>query len=62
VPDAVGGFIRGDPVKVQVMSYAGRLVADGCAEWTVLEDGGIELCLDTGETFLLAGKTITRLA
>jgi len=44
-----------DPAKAIVMSYACQLVANGCAEWVLLENGDIE-------TFLLAQRVIIRLA
>jgi len=44
------------------MIYFRRLVADGYAEWHMLEDGDIRLHLLSGETYLLAKTTITRIA
>jgi hypothetical protein len=41
------------PAKALVMSYVGRLVVDGYAEWDLLERGDIQ---QTGETFLLARR------
>ena len=51
-----------DPAKAIVMSYACQLVANGCAEWVLLENGDIQLSFNTGETFLLAQWVIIRLA
>jgi len=51
-----------DPAKALVMSYVCLLVANGCAEWDLLDNGDIQLSFNTGETFLLAEKVIIRLA
>ena len=53
---------NGDPAKAIVMSYVCQLLANGCAEWVLLENGDIQLSFDTGETFLLAQRVIIRLA
>ncbi|PSJ62736.1 hypothetical protein C7I85_03805 [Mesorhizobium soli] len=45
-----------------VMTYLGQLVADGHAEWTELDNGDVELRFHSGQCFLLASQTITRLA
>jgi hypothetical protein len=42
------------------MTYFGQLVSDGFAEWRMLEDNEIELRFVSGEVFLLAETTITR--
>lgn len=66
-----GGALRVDPIasrhyadreKAVVMSYLGRLVADGYAEWRDLNNGDIELRFHSGQRFLLANRTITRVA
>lgn len=44
------------------MTVAGQLVADGCAEWIMLDDGDIELSFHSGETFILAKRVVIRLA
>lgn len=51
-----------DRDKALVMSHLGQLVADGHAEWTELDNGDIELRFYSGQRFLLASQTITRLA
>jgi hypothetical protein len=60
--DAVAGLIDSDPAKVRVMAHFRELVADGHAEWHTLESGEIELRLHSGEVYLLANTTVTRLA
>ena len=60
-PDAIAGLIHADTVKALVMTYVGQLVADGYAEWDMLENGDVELRCHTGETFLLAETTIVRI-
>jgi hypothetical protein len=60
--DAIAGLIHADPAKALVMTYVGKLVADGYAEWHMLENGDIQLRFHTGETYLLAKTMITRLA
>ena len=44
------------------MACIGQLVADGYAEWTMLDDGDIELSFNSGATLLLAERVIIRLA
>jgi hypothetical protein len=60
-PDAVAGLYP-DPSKSLVMELLGRLVTDGFAEWTICDNGEIELRFSTGETFRLVDKGTTRLA
>jgi hypothetical protein len=60
--DAIAGLVHADPAKALVMAYFRRLVADGHAEWRMLENGDIQLRLHTGEIFLLAKTMITRIA
>jgi hypothetical protein len=60
--DVIAGLVHADPAKALVMSYIGKLVADGYAQWTELNDGDIELSFNSGETFLLAERVIIRLA
>jgi hypothetical protein len=58
----VVALAKGNPDKALVMTYIGRLVADGFAVWEMLENGEIELRFNSGETYLLAETTILRLA
>jgi hypothetical protein len=51
-----------DPAKALVMRYIRRLIANGSAEWTLFDNGDIQLSFNTGETFLLADRAIVRLA
>lgn len=51
-----------DPDKALVMRYIGQLVADGFAVWDRLDNGDVEVRFISGETYLLAGTTILRLA
>ncbi|MGX9426193.1 MULTISPECIES: hypothetical protein [Bradyrhizobium] len=62
MPDATAGLVYADPAKGRVMAYFRRLVADGHAEWQMLENGDIRLRFRTGETYLLAKTTIIRIA
>jgi len=58
----IAALVHTDPDKAIVMTCIGQLVADGYAEWTMLDDGDIELSFNSGETFLLAERVIIRLA
>lgn len=68
-PDAIAGLIHADTAKAIVMTYIGQLVADGYAQWDMLENGDVQLrerdvqlrC-HTGEIFLLAETMIVRIA
>jgi hypothetical protein len=62
MPDAIASIIHAHTAKAIVMSYVGQLVADGYAEWDMLENGDIRLRCRTGETFLLAETVIVRIA
>jgi hypothetical protein len=53
--------LRADRAKVLAMKHLGQLVADGLAQWDVLDNGEIQLRFNTGETFLLAETEIIRL-
>jgi hypothetical protein len=53
---------KDNPDKALVMTYIGRLVAGGFAEWEMLENGEVELRFNSGETYLLAETTILRIA
>jgi hypothetical protein len=50
-----------DPVKALVMSQLDQLVADGYAVWADRDDGDLEVRFHSGQRFLLARHTITRL-
>ncbi|WP_267552136.1 hypothetical protein [Rhizobium rhizogenes] len=60
--DALVALARDKADKVLVMTYIGQLVADGYAEWALLDNGEIEVRFTTGETYLLAETTVLRLA
>ena len=60
-PSAIAGTVYSDSDKALVMTAIGQLVADGHAEWTTLDDGGVELNFNSGETFILAEKVVIRL-
>jgi hypothetical protein len=51
-----------DLAKAFVLACIGKLVANGFAEWTVLETGDVRLTFKAGETFLLADTSIIRLS
>ena len=59
---AVAGLIQADPAKALVMSCVSQLVADGYADWDMLENGVVRLRCRTGETFLLGETTIICIA
>jgi hypothetical protein len=44
------------------MSCVGALVNCGQAEWSLLDNGTVELRFLTGEIFLLGDQTVTRMA
>jgi hypothetical protein len=58
----LGGLDRSheDPAKSLVMRHLCQLVSDGFAEWRTVADNEIELRFVSGEVFLLAETTITR--
>lgn len=60
--NALIALAQDNPDKALVMKYIGQLVADGYAEWAVLDSTEIEVRFTSGETFLLAETTILRLA
>jgi hypothetical protein len=62
MPDVIAGLVHDDPAKARVMTYFRRLVADGHAEWQMLENGDIRLRFSAGQTYLLAQTTIVRIA
>jgi hypothetical protein len=45
-----------------VLTSIGQDVADGYAEWAMLDNGDIQLSFNTGERFLLTERVIVRLA
>ena len=61
MPDAIAGLSHADSAKAHVMKYIGQLVADGFAEWEMLDNGDIQLRFHTGETFILKETVIVRL-
>lgn len=61
-PEAIAGLFRPDSAKALVMAYINQLVADGYAEWEMLDDKDVRLCFHTGETFRVAETVITRIA
>ena len=61
-PDAITDAIYSDPDRALVMTAIGQLVADGHAEWIMLDDGDVELSFNSGETFILAERVVIRLA
>ncbi|MGV1760779.1 hypothetical protein ACQZ6F_00085 [Rhizobium sp. A22-96] len=60
--DALVALAQDNADKALVMTYIGQLVADGYAEWAMLENGEIEVRFTSGETYLLAETTVLRLA
>ena len=51
-----------DAAKALVMSSIAELVNRGCAQWSTLESGDVELRLPSGEIFVLGDQTVTRIA
>jgi hypothetical protein len=51
-----------DSDKAVVIARVKQLVAAGKAAWRPLPNGDIELCLASGELFLLGEENITRLS
>jgi hypothetical protein len=62
VSQSINGLFLADPAKALVMTCIGRFVADGFAEWNLLDNGDIQLRFNTGETFLVTKRVIVRLA
>jgi len=60
MPESLTGRFAVDPAKALVMSHIGQLVSDGYAEWSLLDNGDVELRFLSGEVFVLADTTITR--
>ena len=61
-PDAVAGLIHAGMAKALVMTYVEQLVANGYAEWDMLDNGDVELRCHSGGIFLLAETMIVRIA
>ncbi len=59
-PDNIAGRFYREPAKAFVMTHIGQFVHDGYAEWTPLDNGDVELRFFSGEVFLLADATMTR--
>lgn len=59
--DELVALAKNNPDKALVMTYIGRLVADGYAEWSLLDNGEVEVRFTSGEIYLLADTTILRL-
>jgi hypothetical protein len=55
-------FLCSDPAKAFILRCAGQLVASGDAHSITLDNGDIELSLNSGETFLLGERAVIRLA
>ncbi|SDR61812.1 hypothetical protein SAMN05519103_07631 [Rhizobiales bacterium GAS113] len=60
--DAIATQRYPDPAKRVMMKYFGELVAEGFAEWELVENGNVRFRVETGETFVLGETAITRLA
>lgn len=60
--DALVALAQDNADKALVMTYIGQLVADGYAEWAMLDSGEVEVRFTSGETYLLAETTVLRLA
>jgi hypothetical protein len=56
------GIARSDSDKAVVIAYVKQLVDGGKAAWRRLSNGDIELCLASGEHFLLGEENITGLS
>jgi hypothetical protein len=58
--EGITGRVYADPAKALVVSYIGQLVGDGYAEWSLLDNGDVELRFFSGEVLLLADSSIAR--
>jgi hypothetical protein len=56
----IAGCFYGDPARALVMAHVSQFVRDGHAEWTMLDNGDVELRFFSGEVFVLADATMTR--
>ena len=61
-PDGGPDTACSDSDKAVVIAYVKQLVDGGEAAWRRLSNGDIELCLASGELFLLGEENITRLS
>jgi hypothetical protein len=61
-PYGEAGMPWSDSDKAVVIAYVKQLVDGGKAAWRRLSNGDIELCLASGELFLLGEENITRLS
>ncbi len=61
-PDNIAGHFYSDPAKTLVMTHIGQFVRDGYADWAMLDNGDVELRFFSGEIYLLADATMTRVA
>jgi hypothetical protein len=61
-PDGEADTAWSDSDKAVVIAYVKQLVDGGEAAWRRLSNGDIELCLASGELFLLGEENITRLS
>lgn len=59
-PHNIADRFYGHPAKALVMAHIGQFVHDGYAEWTILDNGDVELRFFSGEIFLLSDATMTR--
>ena len=61
-PSTALGGVDSDPDKALILTAIGELVADGHAQWTMLDDGDVELSFNSGEIFILSETVVIRLA
>jgi hypothetical protein len=61
-PDGEADTAWSDSDKAVVIAYVKQLVDGGAAAWRRLSNGDIELCLASGELFLLGEENIMRLS
>jgi hypothetical protein len=61
-PSGVADTACSDSDKALVIACVKQLVDGGKAAWRRLPNGNIELCLASGELFLLGEENITRLS
>lgn len=59
--DALRGLIAADADKAAVLEWLAQLIADGLAEWSLVNND-IRVCFASGEVFLLAANGMRRLA
>jgi hypothetical protein len=61
VPKSIGTSSLADNFKAYVFKHMAKLVETGHAEWSPRTNGDVELRLATGEVYLLASSTVTRI-